>query len=110
MSRINLDTVCIPLRPHKIHANNVLSGGQAGRSIVLTYGLRRQCPFHFQFHDPTSPSSFLLFISETISVTDIRTQFLVGRACPAGHILMWRFVSLLYLLRDLGGSENIAFA
>jgi hypothetical protein len=50
-----------------------------------------------------------LFISETISVTDIRTQFLMERAYPTGHILMWRSVSL-YILRDIGGSENITFA
>ena len=52
---------------------------------------------------------FLIISSETISVTDIRTQFLMERAYPTGHILMWRSVSL-YILRDLGGSENITFA
>ena len=43
----------------------------------------------------------LLFISETRSVTDIRTQFLMGRAFPTGNFFMWRFDSVLCVLRDL---------
>ena len=35
MSGINLDTVCVPLRPYKNHANDVLPGGPAGQPIVL---------------------------------------------------------------------------
>ena len=36
MSGFILDTVRVPLLPHKIHANKVLSGGPVGRPIVLT--------------------------------------------------------------------------